>query len=965
MRVFVRLCLLIALASAIVFLSACGGSANSSLGGGANPAPRLLGNGGGNMNLHALLPADLNADGVADAPVHGALRRLLVQAPAGTKISLTRAGDAVAIKESRTFTTPANEVIFEIELAEPLGEQPCTLRAGAYELKLLPSLEFAEQQDVSFRPAKSGCIASDVVNPTAAVFETPADVQLVAGGPLPTFFGPRFNLVCGEGEPIELDPGVSARGVTLTPKRAPLSGRCYRVVPAQPMTDAYGRDLTPKFSLGVRPAGAVCICRGDLNRDGQEDIVALWSDGQVRAMLDPEGGQTPIPLVVNGKGLSMAAADLDGNGSCDLAVLLQAQDGYRLLRLLNETRQEKLAFNISYDPIDIDAPGKLLAGDFDRDGSSDIAVVSNFGSLQMLYTALAPRTHDIMEGVLCPDALALDYNRDGTLDVLMLGADGNVRIVGAAKGETILTAKPKVVSIDARQASRLRNSDFEPDNKPDLLLTGGTRECCVLSSGDARNLPVVQEGDEQPLFAGATCARDLTGNKRADLVVMREDARGSSPSFAIYLNTGAGMPSHPDAILPISGGGFPVTCLDYWRNRLVAGGDFGLCLFEIGPVQIPLRAVTRVRFIEGYAPIPQLPAPLSAAVADFDGNGKADIAALDASGKLTLWLAGENGEKFMPTATSILLGGEGKLQAIDFDRDSFPDILFIPTDPNARPQLLRNRRDGNLTEDWEGLLPAPPRDLRGAPALGDFDQDGDLDCLWPNAVGRLQYSDGHGGWDDGPAVPVVREGGRVLYFSGELCCADFGGHGKADVAAVMQPEDGSEQFLVLLEGTGRSDEPFVAHLSNALRGRIFDLTWGEFNNDGRLDLAVGFAKPGEPARLTLLQLLGDGSFGAFEGTPSARGELLDMTLDDLDNDGDLDLLISERVDGRPVVGLWVNNGSGSFVDGGPADESLRAALGEFGATNLSLADFTGDGRPDLLALDKDGNVVLIRSTIQS
>jgi hypothetical protein len=61
--------------------------------------------------------------------------------------------------------------------------------------------------------------------------------------------------------------------------------------------------------------------------------------------------------------------------------------------------------------------------------------------------------------------------------------------------------------------------------------------------------------------------------------------------------------------------------------------------------------------------------------------------------------------------------------------------------------------------------------------------------------------------------------------------------------------------------------------------------------------------------------------------------------------------------------LWVNDGHGKFGEATDAQRSLADAIGEFRATNLSLADFTGDGRPDLLAIDRNGNVVIVRTTL--
>jgi hypothetical protein len=117
-------------------------------------------------------------------------------------------------------------------------------------------------------------------------------------------------------------------------------------------------------------------------------------------------------------------------------------------------------------------------------------------------------------------------------------------------------------------------------------------------------------------------------------------------------------------------------------------------------------------------------------------------------------------------------------------------------------------------------------------------------------------------------------------------------------------------------------------------------------------------------KLTLLRLGATRQFEAFEGSPAAKGRVLDLALDDLDRDGDLDLIVSEDIaDGGSTMTLWVNDGNGRFGQATDAQASLAAAIGGFRATNLSLADFTGDGRPDLMAIDRDGNVVIVRTTL--
>jgi hypothetical protein len=337
---------------------------------------------------------------------------------------------------------------------------------------------------------------------------------------------------------------------------------------------------------------------------------------------------------------------------------------------------------------------------------------------------------------------------------------------------------------------------------------------------------------------------------------------------------------------------------------------------------------------------------------------------VDSAGNLQIWLAGAEGEPFTQAGDPIELGGNGTLQAIDFDRDSFPDLLFIPSDPTLRPRLLRNNRQGGFGDDESGILPTPPSSLRGAPALGDFDRDGDLDVFWPSPLGRVQINEGGGVWRDRGEMEIRNERGLRLQFSGELCCADFTRDGIADIVAVMQPGDFGPQQLVLWIGTGATEAaPFRPVLTPALQGRFFGLSPADFSADGLLDLALGYAPEGEEARLTLLRLRADSTFEIFEGAPRAGGVLLDLAMDDLDRDGDLDLISSERVGDATITTLWLNDGRGRFHEAAEAQRSLLDAMGGFAAVNLSLADFTGDGRPDLLAIDADGNVVIVRSTL--
>jgi hypothetical protein len=406
--------------------------------------------------------------------------------------------------------------------------------------------------------------------------------------------------------------------------------------------------------------------------------------------------------------------------------------------------------------------------------------------------------------------------------------------------------------------------------------------------------------------------------------------------------------------------------LEFWREHLMIATDGGLLMLKVNCEEMPPTVDSDVAFVRAYSPMPRIPSPMAAAIQDLNDDGRADMAAVDREGRLQVWLAADDGEPFVLSGESVELGGAGSLQAIDFDRDNFPDLLFIPNDPQLRPRLLRNSRDGRFSEDETGLLPTPPTTLRGAPALGDFDRDGDLDVFWPSPLGRVQFNEGDGRWRELRHELEVRdERGLRLQFSGELCCADFTRDGIADIVAVMQSgESIGPQYLVLWQGVDSGDAaPFRPIVSSALPGSFFGLAPADFSGDGLLDLALGYAPENGEARLTLLRLREDLVFEVFDGAPQAKGVLLDLAMDDLDRDGDLDLISTERIGDSSHVTFWVNDGRGRFFEADRAQNSLMQALDGFAAVNLSLADFTGDGRPDLLAIDADGNVVIVRTTL--
>jgi FG-GAP-like repeat/FG-GAP repeat len=126
---------------------------------------------------------------------------------------------------------------------------------------------------------------------------------------------------------------------------------------------------------------------------------------------------------------------------------------------------------------------------------------------------------------------------------------------------------------------------------------------------------------------------------------------------------------------------------------------------------------------------------------------------------------------------------------------------------------------------------------------------------------------------------------------------------------------------------------------------------GDFNRDGKLDLAVttdGFYYGGGsyggfsgPAHVNLLIGNGDGSFGSGDSYSVGGSAASSVTAADLNGDGKLDLAVTDYNDN--VVEVFLGNGNGTF-------NSLASYFrtGNY-PVSVITADVDGNGKPDLIA----------------
>lgn len=317
---------------------------------------------------------------------------------------------------------------------------------------------------------------------------------------------------------------------------------------------------------------------------------------------------------------------------------------------------------------------------------------------------------------------------------------------------------------------------------------------------------------------------------------------------------------------------------------------------------------------------------------------------------------------------------------------------FAQTRAGAMPQAARHpARPDFIMPRFEPVQPELFAAAGAQPnCWADFDNDGDLDLFvgfkadLPN---RLYRNDG------GRFVEVAADVNLAdLANTRAAAWGDFNSDGHIDLYVGFNRRSGVSNKLYRNEGDGKKFVDVAHDLGVDVKGETRQISWIDFDNDGRVDLFVAFrdapnmlfhnegnrfvdvAKDmgvddprktvgavwfdyNQDGRLDLFVANQDGTLnGLFRndgnrfvdvahelgmdaaGRPANYGSNGPSVID-YDNDGNLDLFVASY----GVNFLFHNDGGGKFTD-------VSAAMGVHGgdqATPSNWGDYDNDGRPDL------------------
>jgi hypothetical protein len=283
-------------------------------------------------------------------------------------------------------------------------------------------------------------------------------------------------------------------------------------------------------------------------------------------------------------------------------------------------------------------------------------------------------------------------------------------------------------------------------------------------------------------------------------------------------------------------------------------------------------------------------APASAAVGDFDQDGKLDLAVTDHNDGAVAVLSG-NGDGTFRTTRYPVGGGAFGVTLADFDGDGALDLAATSYLDNGALTVLLN--DGNGTFPTTGGASYAVGDAPYEVTSADFNGDGRPDLAVTDQGSydlTVLLNNGDG------TFPTT--GGPASYagdFPAGVTSADFNGDGKPDLA--VADNDFFDVNVLLNNGDGTFPESSSGYFVGPYPS---DVVSADLNGDGIPDLAVT-----DQDELSVLIGVGDGTFEsgvdyAVPGSPTS------LTAVDFNRDGKPDLAIVNS--DEDTVSLFLNSG---------------------------------------------------------
>ena len=739
------------------------------------------------------------------------------------------------------------------------------------------------------------------------------------------------------------------------------------------------------YPAGLNP-GSIAV--GDFNADGKLDLAVgninfdsgVSNQNNVSILIANGDGtfQPPVNYAASNYPAAIAVSDFNGDGKLDLAV---ANDITQTVSILlgkgDGTFGPPLNQNLTFGPMSI------AVADFNGDGSVDIAVPSSSGGNAI----------GILLGSNYPD-FAVSFTQSGPVTQ---GQTGVTYVLSAANiGFSTYTAPVQinyalgagltVTGVQSPGWACSTSGSSGTCNRSDSVASGQSYPSITLTVSVSASAPPAVTSNATLSFLNqaappfsASVATSILQNQTITFPLIPSHTFGD-PSFSDNVSSSSGLPvtvlssgtcSILGSIVTIDGAG---TCTltasqagnSYWspaasvtRTFSIAGAYTSVALaatrtsLQFGqPVTLtasimPARTLDRVTFFDGTSILGTVPVVAGNATLTTSllGPGTHSLKAYyggitSTAVAITVNALGISG--FVNPSPALPNVTMQYLAIGDFNGDGRADVVAGNGDSPYLSVLLGNGDGTFLTaaSAYTGLSYFQPQAI----AVGDFNGDGKADLVVPSfQFGQFAILLGNGDGTFQTGV-IFNSYSQIQGSPWTVVIGDFNGDGKADLAFPNSVDNTPNTIDVLL---GNGDGTFGTPVDLVVPDAVSDLLVGDFNGDGIADLGLLGT-----SSIDILLGNGDGTFQAIIRNPANIGfTMSSFVAGDFNNDGKLDLAFVTQNNG---VGVLLGNGDGTFRSERDYPASL---IGEQIASILT-GDFNQDQKLDLL-VGTPGNVIVL------
>jgi hypothetical protein len=582
------------------------------------------------------------------------------------------------------------------------------------------------------------------------------------------------------------------------------------------------------------------------------------------------------------------------------------------------------------------APVSVALGDVDGDRIPDLAVANRLSNTVSVLkgngnaTFSSAVSYNVGVEPTCVKLASVDA--DGDLDLIVANSiSGTVSILknngaGAFSSAESFAAGPN--------SGAMASADVDLDGDVDLITANAfddTLSHLTNTGSGTFSAPVVMFAGDGPRDL---VLHDFDGDSDADLVAVH----ANDDTLAVFRNRtvdarspAAGLFAIVD-VFPVGDGPRAIAVADFNADGRLdlavanENGDDVSVLLNVDDPALGPQFSAPVAFVTGDR-------PLTAAAGDVDGDGRPDLVtgcrhSADAQILKNTTDPGGTEPSFAAPAAFIAGPWSTSIAVADLDNDGDND-LTLANELGDSISVMKNSGDGAVTP--------PPTISAGSTPLSivsaDLDGDGDLDLAASSISStsiQIWLGAGEGAFD----APISVAAGFAPH---RLYAADVSGDGRVDLIAPSGSAPGL--VTVLLNQGNRRGVPIFASPATYPTGPV-PVAIGiiDYDGDNDIDLAVANA---DGASVTLLRNLGDfpgenGIFFPVATLPANEGPT-DIAVGDLDNDQNEDVIVANV--SLDKISVLKNIGAAFAAP-------ITHAVAD-GPNGVALADLDSDGDLDV------------------